>query len=198
MMTRRSSRQKILDAAEKVAIETGAARLTLDAVAAKARVSKGGLLYNFPTKDALLRALVERLCARFDTLLRSGLSPPFGPAEMLLSYVTATLDRSPSQDRVAGGLLAAVAHDSELLGPMRVHNQHWLSEMLALGPRFATACVPWLAAEGLWLLELMRLSPFDVSQRRAVRAEVLRLAREAVDLSAAKTKRSRLTKRRRP
>ena len=41
----------------------GAAHLTLDAVACKAGVSKGGLIHNFPTKDALLEAMVVRLLA---------------------------------------------------------------------------------------------------------------------------------------
>ena len=43
-------RQAILEAAERVVTEAGAAHLTLDAVAGKAGVSKGGLLYHFPSK----------------------------------------------------------------------------------------------------------------------------------------------------
>ena len=53
---RKSSREKILDAAAELVAEIGAGRLTLEAVAEKAGLSKGGLLYNFPTKDALLQA----------------------------------------------------------------------------------------------------------------------------------------------
>ena len=55
-----SSHDGILDAAQAVVLEVGAAHMTLDAVAAKARVSKGGLLYHFPTKEALLKALLKR------------------------------------------------------------------------------------------------------------------------------------------
>jgi|GEM_PF-6563964 len=51
-----NSREVILNAAEMVVVEVGAAHLTLDAVAQKAVVSKGGLLYNFPTKGSLHRA----------------------------------------------------------------------------------------------------------------------------------------------
>ncbi len=35
--------------------------MTLDSVAERAGLSKGGLLYNFPTKEALLQAVVQRL-----------------------------------------------------------------------------------------------------------------------------------------
>ena len=51
---RKSSREKILDAAAELVTEIGAGRLTLEAVAEKAGLSKGGLLYNFPTKEAAI------------------------------------------------------------------------------------------------------------------------------------------------
>ena len=43
------ARERILDAAESVVIEQGVTGMTLDAVAARAKVSKGGLLYHFPS-----------------------------------------------------------------------------------------------------------------------------------------------------
>ena len=56
---RANSREKILAAAADVARESGPGNLSLDAVAQRAGVSKGGLLYNFPTKAKLMQALVE-------------------------------------------------------------------------------------------------------------------------------------------
>src|SRR5215813_12535821 len=50
----------ILDATETVVARQGVASLTLDAVAAEARLSKGGLLHYFPSKDRLVEALVSR------------------------------------------------------------------------------------------------------------------------------------------
>ena len=60
MSPRASSYDNIIDAAEAVVIETGASHMTLDAVAAKAGVSKGGLLHHFPNKVSLLMAMVQR------------------------------------------------------------------------------------------------------------------------------------------
>ncbi|OBB28611.1 TetR family transcriptional regulator [Mycolicibacterium peregrinum] len=56
-----SSRDRILDAYEDVLAVEGERYATLDAVAAKAGVSKGGLLYHFPSKDRLAEALCDRL-----------------------------------------------------------------------------------------------------------------------------------------
>ena len=59
-MSRPSARERLLDAAVAVVRRDGAQALTLDAVAAEAGVSKGGLLYHFRSKRDLLDALVER------------------------------------------------------------------------------------------------------------------------------------------
>ena len=53
-------RDAMLAAAERVVIRQGIANLTLDAVAAEAGMSKGGLLHHFPSKDRLVEALVTR------------------------------------------------------------------------------------------------------------------------------------------
>ena len=50
----------LLDATEAVVARQGIANLTLAAVAAEARMSKGGLLHYFPSKDRLVEALVIR------------------------------------------------------------------------------------------------------------------------------------------
>jgi AcrR family transcriptional regulator len=57
-----SLHERILDAAEAVELRKGIASLTLDAAAARAGVSKGGLLHHSPTKARLAEGLVTR-CA---------------------------------------------------------------------------------------------------------------------------------------
>src|SRR5215212_6184568 len=72
---RPSSRERILDAAAELVREVGAGRLTLDAVAERAGLSKGGLLYNFPTKEALLQGMLERIVEVLSSLEMHDLSP---------------------------------------------------------------------------------------------------------------------------
>ncbi|WP_219418730.1 TetR family transcriptional regulator [Pseudonocardia nigra] len=59
-----SARDRVLDSYETLLIEHGAGAVTLDAVAAAAEVSKGGLLYHFASKDALTIGLLDRLRER--------------------------------------------------------------------------------------------------------------------------------------
>ncbi|MBO6858897.1 MAG: TetR/AcrR family transcriptional regulator, partial [Roseibium sp.] len=56
----------MLKAALEVVRRSGAQSLTMDAVAEESGFSKGGVLYNFPTKDALITGMVEFLAGQFE------------------------------------------------------------------------------------------------------------------------------------
>lgn len=56
-----AARAKLLDAFVTILIEQGERAATIEAVATAAGVSKGGLLYHFGSKDALVEGLIERL-----------------------------------------------------------------------------------------------------------------------------------------
>src|SRR3954471_16318681 len=64
-------REALLDAAEALLAEQGAQGLTLAAVADRAGVSKGGLLYHFASKEALISGMIERLVEDFDALVEA-------------------------------------------------------------------------------------------------------------------------------
>ena len=56
-----NTRDRILNAAESRLLAMGPAGLVLDAVAADAGISKGGLLYHFPSKEALVEGAELRV-----------------------------------------------------------------------------------------------------------------------------------------
>src|SRR3546814_8507750 len=60
-------RDVVLDAAQRVVARDGAAGLTLEAVAAEAGISKASVLYDYGTKQALMKALIERRIAAEDS-----------------------------------------------------------------------------------------------------------------------------------
>src|SRR5205085_529152 len=62
--TESSTRDRLLDAFETLLVTAGSRSATLDAVASAADVSKGGLLYHFPSKDALVEGMLDRLRTR--------------------------------------------------------------------------------------------------------------------------------------
>lgn len=56
-----SARDALLDAYQAILLDEGQRATTLEAVAARAGVSKGGLLYHFRSKEALAEGLIARL-----------------------------------------------------------------------------------------------------------------------------------------
>lgn len=60
-MASTDTRERILNALQDLLIRQGTGAVTLESVAAEAGVSKGGLLYHFRSKQAMLIGLVERL-----------------------------------------------------------------------------------------------------------------------------------------
>ncbi|WP_280358572.1 TetR/AcrR family transcriptional regulator [Nocardia otitidiscaviarum] len=79
-----ATRDRILDALETLLLDKGMSQVTLENVAAAAGVSKGGLLYHFKSKDALLAGLVRRLGERADQQLESAVSQGRSVAEWYL------------------------------------------------------------------------------------------------------------------
>ncbi|WP_084500687.1 SMR family transporter [Halalkalibacillus halophilus] len=73
-----SKKIEILDAASRVVVREGVDRLTLETVAKEAGVSKGGLLYHYSTKDALIMAMnvyvIERFREKIDSRVETGVS----------------------------------------------------------------------------------------------------------------------------
>ena len=179
MSPRTSSREVMLNAAEAIVIESGARHMTLDAVAAKAGVSKGGLLYHFPTKEALLRAMLERFSQQIDeTRKKKGKRLKEGPGREIKAFILSSVDRDPQKDQIGSALLAAVAYDPNLLHPARDDSRRRLDELMKSGLKFRRAAVIFFAVHGLVLSELLSLSPLSIKERKELVAELLRLADE--------------------
>jgi RND family efflux transporter MFP subunit len=168
----------ILNAAEDVVRQDGAAHLTLDAVAAKAGISKGGLLYHFHTKEALIQAMIKRLSDTVTSIAKQNEEKfPPGPARLLKSHICA-MDEMLEKKGMRGvfaALLAAAAHDHKLLDPIRAVRGNLLEELNATGLPDAFNSVIFLALEGLWMTELLDVASHSRKERQAVISQLLSL-----------------------
>lgn len=175
MSHRPSSYERILDAAEKVVLEVGASHMTLCAVAKKAGLSKGGLLYHFPSKDDLLKAMIQRLAERLRQTRYEKMQQLQGESfPELKAYVLSSLYPSPELDNIFAAILAAISHNPKLLKLIREEYQKFLQELSKSVPSFFQMMRTVLAVDGLRLIELLRLSPFSQEQRTAIIAEILK------------------------
>ena len=171
--SRRGSREVILDAAEALVREQGVNRMTLEAVAAKAGLSKGGLLYNFPSKDALLRGLIERFTERRD--LGAGDRSP----GTVVSRRLAVHDENAANRQGGLGMLAAFAENPDLVDPIRSLQRQLWDHWKASEADPERALIAWLAAEGLCFLDLFDTSPLTAEEHGKVVAAIKAIARGA-------------------
>lgn len=160
-----SARDRILDATAAVLQGDGLMHLTLETVAVRAGVSKGGLLYHFHTKQDLLRGLVDREFDRFEADIEAR-GEPFAR-----SYVRASEAEPHSGLWLV--LLAAAALAPELLDLVRERFRRWQERCEGAGPTVAR-----LAADGLWLADIYGLAPPRGEDRDAVVARMVSLADE--------------------
>lgn len=149
------TRELLITAANQVLLSQGAAQLTLDAVAQAAGVSKGGLLYHFASKDALIEAMVEHYVTHFESRLARY---PDAAHHWLRAYIQAAMTEDPEETAFSAAVLAAVAINPTLLEPLRAAYQGWHTQLDA-APDPVLAAIIRLALDGLWLADLLNLAP---------------------------------------
>ncbi len=178
--TSETTRRQILHAAAHVIQTQGTEALTLEAVALAAGVSKGGLLYHFPGKSALIGGMIEHVLAAFDAALAEEEAREQGPqaGSWLRAYLRATFTPAGQQLELTSGLLAAVAADPTLLAPLQARYAIWQHRAETDGLDPAKATVVRLALDGLWIADLLRFAPPHDQLREDVRNMLLALATE--------------------
>lgn len=181
-MPRPNNREKLLDAAQDVVCEQGPDRLTLDAVAAQAGVSKGGLLYHFPSKEKLIEALIDQLIVDFDRDFAAAVAgEPEGPGRWSRAFVRLMLDRSPEalerERRASVALLASVLSEPRLLDRLREQYDVWRAAVGDDGLPPGRALTVFAALDGAWFWRLFGMPLPVAGDAQSLRAVLVELTR---------------------
>src|SRR4051812_22840406 len=171
---RANSRDKILAAAADVAREAGPGSLSLDAVASRAGVSKGGLLYNFPTKAKLMQGLVENYLRAFELALESGRVA--GPKSLLATYIRLSADDCEEPKPTASWIFSAIAEDPDFLTPIKAFKSQLLQRLKSETPDLKALLVCFLAIEGLRSMNLFDSDVLSADERRLLVSALLEIA----------------------
>jgi len=180
-MARSNARESILDAAQAVVAETGAVHMTLDAVAAKAGVSKGGLIYHFPSKEDLLKGMVERLAQEFESEREAELAKlPESRSRELKAHILAFTKHFGKRERLMAALMAVFAHDPnpKTMEPAQEAYRRMLERLRASGGNVVRALVIALAVDGMKMMGILKVLPLDADLREQAVQEMLRMAEE--------------------
>jgi AcrR family transcriptional regulator len=143
-----AAREKVLDAFQRLLIEHGERETTLDAVARAAGVSKGGLIYHFGSREALIEGLLGRLerLADEDLMLMNTASE--GPVSYYLR-TSAQADCPLDLTLIAATRLLQRSHPRTREVLAAVHDR-WYKAMLAAVGDPAVARLVLLVGDGMY------------------------------------------------
>lgn len=168
----------ILDAAEVVVARDGAARLTLEAVATEAGISKASVIYDYKSKQALIKAVIERRVAKDRETLR-GTIEKLGavPDARIRGRIAVAAETIPDDRRaVAINLSSALAQDAELQRLMQDTYRQEVAAILETSTNPRSALAAFLAVEGLRILEFLGLLTWAGPERAQILGEIEAMA----------------------
>ena len=173
-MRSNNKQHEILRAAFAVVAEQGANRLTIDAVAAESGFSKGGVLYHFSSKKALLSGMLDYLVNVNVSRVEEQKDSHLLTRMIAARQATGKAERSSTL-----ALLTAFAEDTKLLEPARSQMNQLFQESVETKTEKEEAATLFFANEGLRFLQLFDLCPLN---HQATRKLTVYLTKRAENL----------------
>ena len=171
--------QRILEAACALVVRDGYANLTLDAVAREANVSKGGLLYHFPSKRALLEGMVQHRCQQFEQDVQRHLQRETGRGRWLRAIIRASCEPKEIPLQEGAAIFAVLANDPELLELVRQHRRRFEERIEEDGLDPEQNALVCLALDGLCFNQLLGIGGPARAMRERLIARLLEMATPA-------------------
>jgi AcrR family transcriptional regulator len=159
--------------------------LTLEAVAREAGLSKGGVLYHFATKEALIQAMIARLIQYCEQEIEQQQRDDTAPGRWTRAYVRKTVEPKlsypgeadfPKSREVGAALIVTAAINPKLLEPLRERFRAWQQaiERDGIGPT-GNSRAPGCGRPVVWPMSWDMVASEKL--RRQVLNELIRLTR---------------------
>ncbi|MBX3584737.1 MAG: TetR family transcriptional regulator [Rhizobiaceae bacterium] len=178
----RDTKGKIIASAANVAVTRGVQNMTMDAVAEEAGISKGAVFYHFDSKHDLLLSMVQALTDVTDSTIADVQSKDTEPGSWLRGFLKASLTNTTEDlgpvGRLSVAFLTAAANDTSLLEPMNRRQPAWREAINQSGLDPVQAQIIRLAADGLWINDVMGVPVLDAAERTAVIERLQAMTRE--------------------
>lgn len=175
-----SRREEILEAASQVVRAQGVAHLTLEGVAQEAGISKGGLLYHFSNKEALISGMLDLYLERFEAQVEQTMTelPEATRGRWLCAFIQVSFREGTEDPSLAASVLAAIVGNPNLLQRLRSHYSLWVERALAEGISRQAVLLVMQATDGLWYSDLLGMSLLDEEDRCQMLGQLLQMVEE--------------------
>lgn len=179
-MIKASARYGIIEKTIGFVIENGISDLSFDRLVGVTGISKGGILYHFPTKEALLVALIKHVEQAFLEQYTAALenTQPH-PGRVLLAYLKVSLG-GEFDPRMYTVLVSITAERPDLLSQQATLYQVLRQDIKADGGNFARQWTLVAALDGLWMDHTCHLYNFGEAEHAEFARFLLNEARAIV------------------
>lgn len=172
-------RSLLLKTAGEIILQRGVPGLTLDAVAAGAGVSKGGLLHHFSNKPALIEAVFCNVLEKCEEEIRSFAQKDPDPRGRFTRAYLKMVSRI--DERIEGRLVGLFTLEMHTVKHLRKRWNDWIEKQektYGESPPSLSCCIVRAAADGLWLSTLTQSVSFPQPLREQVVSELEKISRE--------------------
>lgn len=181
MLTQNNKKNAILMAVSEIVREEGVASLTLEAVAKRAGISKGGLLYHYPSKDALIKGMVKEWTGLYFESIESLVNNDSKEkGKWIRAYVNTSFSdlENDHYKHLNAALTAALFINPDLLNEFNEKNDLLYANMLGDGIDPLQITLARLLVDGLWFAEIYGISPLTEEMKTQVLSELRKLIQE--------------------
>lgn len=159
----------IFKAVSQIVNQEGVEKLTLEAVAQKAGISKGGLLYHFPNKEALILGVIEQLSHHFiEHFEKRAEDDPNSKGKWTRSYIECASLEENDLDTLYTAISAAHFTNLQLLQQLQSMYTEIQNKIEHDEVDPVRATLVRLAVDGLWFAEMFGLAPPGADLRKQV------------------------------
>jgi AcrR family transcriptional regulator len=169
------TRNAVLEAAITIIVRDGPNRLTLDAIARESGVSKGGLMHQFHSKEAVLKALLDRQnehFGKFSVDFREKQAKDQAYPE-LKTQIATLQEALNTKHSIAAAILGVIVQEPDMLAPQREKSAEQVEAIKAEAPDPDLALLRWLAARGMVFTALMDQCPLSDQDRERLFARLM-------------------------
>ncbi|MYN25316.1 TetR/AcrR family transcriptional regulator [Duganella levis] len=176
---RTSNRDALLDVLESIISEGSVHDVTLDGVAARAGITKGGLIYHFKSKEALLHALVERMRAKVDAYCVDPKAEPRSAIKkFLIARINYAFTMGAQEKKIMANLLAAASTYPSLLVPVKSMYDSRSGDLAQVAESAGLALSVWTALDGFVMLEMLNIRHFSDLEKQQMQAALIGLVEQ--------------------
>ena len=175
------TREHILLVAGQVILTQGVSALTLETVAQAAGVSKGGLLYYFPNKVALLQGMIDSYLESFNNQVEELSQTLDGNGRWVKAFVIISFDDSLEPLIVATAIVTLV-NTPDLLRQIQQQSLQWRQRALSEGIDPLALSLIFAATDGTWYAKGFGIAILNTDERSALRNYLLNLIEEEMRL----------------